>query len=59
MQALLEEYMKQADGYLLETIAGVPYLLPYGQNIADLKRGVQLNDTSVFFVANLSAGNII
>ena len=48
MQALLEEYMKQADGYLLETIAGVPYLLPYGQNIADLKRGVQLNDTGVF-----------
>lgn len=40
--------MKQADGYLLETIAGVPYLLPYGQNIADLKRGVQLNDTGVF-----------
>ena len=40
--------MKQVDGYLLETIAGVPYLLPYGQNIADLKRGVQLNDTGVF-----------
>ena len=54
MQALLEEYMKQADGYLLETIAGVPYLLPYGQNIADLKRGVQLNDTSVFLWQTLA-----
>ena len=54
MQALLEEYMKQADGYLLETIAGVPYLLPYGQNIADLKRGVQLNDTGVFLWQTLA-----
>ena len=46
--------MKQADGYLLETIAGVPYLLPYGQNIADLKRGVQLNDTGVFLWQTLA-----
>ena len=46
--------MKQADGYLLETIAGVPYLLPYAQNIADLKRGVQLNDTGVFLWQTLA-----
>ena len=46
--------MKQTDGYLLETIAGVPYLLPYGQNIADLKRGVQLNDTGVFLWNSLA-----
>ena len=46
--------MKQADGYLLETIAGVHYLLPYAQNIADLKRGVQLNDTGVFLWQTLA-----
>lgn len=40
--------MKQSSGYLLKIIAGVPYLLPYGQNIADHRRGVQLNETGVF-----------
>lgn len=40
--------MKQAKGYLLKNICGVPYILPYGQNIADLKRGVRLNESGVF-----------
>lgn len=40
--------MKQKDGYVIKTIANVPYLIPYGQNIADHKHGVQLNQTGVF-----------
>ena len=40
--------MKQTDGYILHEIAGIPYILPYGQLIADHKRGVQLNKTGVF-----------
>lgn len=40
--------MRQSNGYIVKTIAGVPYILPYAQNIADHKRGVQLNETGVF-----------
>lgn len=40
--------MKPVDGFVLKTIEGVPYLLPYGQNVADHKRGIQLNETGVF-----------
>lgn len=40
--------MKQSSGYLLTTISGVPYLLPYGQNIAEHRRGIQLNETGAF-----------
>jgi len=37
--------MKRNDGFSLKTIAGVPYILPFGQNIADYKRGIRLDDT--------------
>lgn len=37
--------MKQKHGWMLQRIEGIPYILPYGQNIADLKRGIQINDT--------------
>lgn len=40
--------MKQKKGFVLKTIEGVSYLLPYGQNIADQKRGVLLNETGLF-----------
>lgn len=40
--------MKQREGYILQEISGVFYLLPYGQRIADHCRGVQLNETGVF-----------
>ncbi len=39
--------MKRQEGYLLHSIDGVPYLLPFGQNIAAHKRGVRLNETGV------------
>lgn len=31
--------------YTLEYINGIPYLMPYGQPVADLKKCVKLNDT--------------
>ncbi len=37
--------MKRNDGFSLKQIAGVPYLLPFGQNIADFRRGIRINDT--------------
>ena len=38
--------MKRTDGFLLKYIEGVPYLLPYGQRIAEHRRNLRLNDTS-------------
>lgn len=40
--------MKRNESYRLKTLAGVPYLLPFGQMQADRKRGVQLNAASAF-----------
>jgi len=41
--------MRQNPSYVLKELAGVPYLLPYGQMIADLKRGIKVNETGRFF----------
>ncbi len=40
--------MKQNKGFILREIANVPYLLPYGQMIADHKRGIKINSTGVY-----------
>ncbi len=40
--------MKQSKGFMLQTIQGVPYLLPYGQRIAEQRRSMKLNDSGVF-----------
>lgn len=40
--------MKRKPGYLLQRIANTDYLLPYGQQIADHKRGISLNSTGVY-----------
>ena len=40
--------MRQNNGFLLKEIAGVPYLLPYGQMMADRKRGMQINATGAY-----------
>lgn len=42
--------MKLNDGFSLKHIAGVPYILPFGQNIADYKRGIRLDDTGVLIM---------
>lgn len=41
--------MKQNPNFILKELAGVPYLLPYGQMIADHHRGIKLNETGVYF----------
>jgi len=40
--------MKQNPGFTLQEIAGVPYLLPFGQMIVDHKRGLKTNATGVY-----------
>lgn len=40
--------MKRNPGYLLQRIANTDYLLPYGQHIADHRRGISLNSTGVY-----------
>lgn len=40
--------MIRNDHYILKKLYGVPYLMPYGQSIADLSRGIRLNGTSEF-----------
>lgn len=37
--------IKRNESYTLKTVAGVHYLLPFGQMIADFRRGIKLNDT--------------
>lgn len=37
--------MKRNDGFSLKIIAGVPYILPFGQSIADYRRGIRIDDT--------------
>lgn len=42
--------MKLSKEYCLCTLAGADYLLPVGQGIADFKRGMKLNETSLFLL---------
>jgi hypothetical protein len=39
---------KIREGYVVREIGGESYLLPYGQNVADHRRGMKLNDSGVF-----------
>ncbi len=40
--------MKPDKCWTLQTIAGTPYILPFGQAVADLKRGILVNETGAF-----------
>ena len=42
------QMLKRQEGYILKHIDQKTYLLPYGQKIADLKKGVQLNESGEF-----------
>ena len=46
--------MRRDDNFALFIISDVPYLLPFGQGIADLRRGVQINDTGIYLWELLS-----
>ena len=41
-------WIKRQEGYCLKEIAGVHYLLPYGQKVADQRKGIVLNEIGVF-----------
>lgn len=40
--------MRRNEEFTLCRIAGIPYLLPFGQGIADRRSGVQINETGAF-----------
>lgn len=40
--------IKRQEGYQLKNIEGVYRLLPFGQKVADQKRGITMNETGVF-----------
>ncbi len=40
--------IQKLPGFSLEMIEGKPYLLPYGQNLADRRRGMTLDQTGLF-----------
>ncbi len=46
--------MKRTDGFVLKQINQIPYLLPYGQRIAEHRRGMRLNEAGVFLWNHLS-----
>lgn len=48
--------LKIKNGYLLHEIAGIPYLLPYGQNVADFRRSIRLNESGVLLYRALKQG---
>lgn len=48
--------MKLQDQYTLQTLSGIPYLLPYGQAVAAHRRGIRLNSTGVFLLEELKKG---
>ena len=43
-------------GYLLHEIDGTPYLLPYGQNIADFRNSIRLNESGLIIYRALEKG---
>lgn len=47
--------MKQSDDYMLHELNGIPYLLPFGQGVADLRRGVRINKTGAYIWELLAA----
>lgn len=49
--------MRQSDDYMLHQLNGIPYLLPFGQGVADLRRGVRINETGAY-IWNLLAEEI-
>ena len=42
----MQDTYKLNDFFLLQKIAGTPYLLPFGQSIVDYRHGIRLNETS-------------
>lgn len=52
----MDRIYKSSSQFVLRKIAQALYLLPFGQKIADHARGLQVNETSVFFWELLKPG---
>lgn len=48
--------MRINEGFELFEIDGIPYILPFGQNIADLKKGFRLNESGLILWNGISEG---
>ena len=48
--------MKISDGFFKTTLSSVPYVLPYGQKIADHARSLRLNESGALLWDALSTG---
>lgn len=48
--------IKLNDGYIFREINGIPYLLPYGQNIADFRRSIRFNESGTILYRTLLDG---
>lgn len=55
--------MRRCSEFSLFRIAGIPYLLPFGQGIAEQRRGVRINETGVYLWEllkdEISAGELL
>lgn len=40
--------MRQNANFMLHELNGIPYLLPFGQGVADMRQGVRLNETGAY-----------
>lgn len=49
--------MKLQKQYSLQKLCGIPYLLPFGQNVVEHRRGIRLNDTGAFLWEELAKGS--
>lgn len=47
--------MRHNENYVRKDIEGIPYILPYGQKIADIRKGVALNETGVILWEGLES----
>lgn len=49
--------MNRTDGFEIVTINGSPYLMPYGQRLAENRRGMRLSESGVFLWNALPSAN--
>lgn len=53
---MMDKLIRRRGHFIQCDIAGTPYLLPFGQNIADFSRGLRCNETSAFLWELLAEG---
>ena len=48
--------IKLNEGYIFKEINSIPYILPYGQNIADFRRSIRLNESGAILLRAILNG---